>query len=119
MNERTPQQEEKISFDHYWDLPLDIKGTTKRTDNGVYLEDMLKHFLREETILNGGHENDKMKIETEMWKLPKILVIMFKRFEAFYDGYRKLDTTVVFPKILEASKLFEGRGKTNFLLSGN
>lgn len=89
---------EKLSFDHFWDLPLSFEKTTRT----AHLKNMLSKFLAEEDVTETNYcdkcgDEKRCKMQQIIWKLPKILVIYFKRFECFGDGFKKVNNSVTFP----------------------
>mmetsp|Transcript_18854 Transcript_18854/g.21281 ORF Transcript_18854/g.21281 Transcript_18854/m.21281 type:complete len:736 (-) Transcript_18854:215-2422(-) len=94
-----------LTFDTfmYLTLPIPSKPGSQRTP--INLEDCINLFTREEILKkddgwrcpNCKKQQDAIK-RLEIWKLPPILVIYFKRFTATNrGGYKKNSTPIRFP----------------------
>lgn len=93
-------QKRKLSFDTFSSLSLCFNES--RQGQEYYLEDMLQHFLEEEDIKGKVYckkcDKEKNQITKScLWRLPKILVIHFKRFKIEDDEFVKIQNHVSFP----------------------
>src|SRR5689334_1359775 len=75
----TSCKHKRYTFDSCWDIPLAFGNK----DSRYRLENMLKEFMKEEDCIGqvecGKCKNTKLTLKSEIWELPEILVVTFKR----------------------------------------
>lgn len=110
---------EEHCFQPYRDLLLSFDHSSQKEWHD--LTDMLSEFQNAESVSElscktcGQASSSKMNME--IWRLPKILIITFKRFMLKNGEYRKVDIGVKFPvKSLDLSRLVRQSGISNLLI---
>ena len=108
---------EEHCFQPYWDLLLSFDHSKKKEWHNLI--DMLSDFQNTESVSEFScrrckKDNSYCKTNTEIWRLPKVLIISFKRFMLRNGEYQKDENGVKFPvKSLDLSRLIKQSGISN------